>query len=158
MESFSFSGLWGDARTLLISAGILAGSALAGIVTYLALFSVAARVSPRSKSTLQGLLVKQTRPPARYIFPFLALTFAVQATPLPEHLRAQLEHFFTLCLIGALGWLLITVVRVTSTLIRMRYSIAAADNLHARRIHTQTEASSASSSAAWWSSPWPPCS
>jgi small-conductance mechanosensitive channel len=139
MESFSFSGLWGDARTLLIAAGILVGSALAGIVTYLALFSVAARVSRRSKSTLQELLVKQTRAPARYIFPFLALTFAVQTTPLPDRFRAQLEHFFTLCLIGALGWFLITIVQVTAALIRTRYSIAVADNLHARRIHTQTE-------------------
>ena len=139
MESFSFSGLWGDARTLLISAAILAASALSGTLVYLALFSLAARVSRRSKSTLQQLLVKQTRPPARYIFPFLALTFAVQATPLPERFRAQLEHFFTLCLIGALGWFLITIIQVTATLIRTRYSIAVADNLHARRIHTQTE-------------------
>jgi small-conductance mechanosensitive channel len=39
----------------------------------------------------------------------------------------------------ALGWLMTTLVQVVSTLITMRYSITVADNLHARRIHTQTQ-------------------
>jgi small-conductance mechanosensitive channel len=61
------------------------------------------------------------------------------ATILPDRLKAGLEHFVTLCLIGSLGWLLTTLVEVVSTLITTRYSIAVADNLHARRIHTQTQ-------------------
>jgi small-conductance mechanosensitive channel len=39
----------------------------------------------------------------------------------------------------ALGWLMTTLVQVVSTLITTRYSITVADNLHARRIHTQTQ-------------------
>jgi len=139
MENYSASALWGDARTLLVAAAILVGATLIGVAVYLALFAFASRLARRSKSTLQQLLAKQTRPPARYIFPFLALLSAIPTTPLPELLRARLEHFITLCLIAALGWLLIVIIQVTATLIRTRYSIAVADNLHARRIHTQTE-------------------
>ena len=56
-----------------------------------------------------------------------------------ERVKDRVEHFFVLCVIGLLGWLLITLVQVIATLIRTRYSIALEDNLHARRIHTQTE-------------------
>jgi small-conductance mechanosensitive channel len=139
MQSFSFSALLGDARTLLYSLAILGASVLLGVLIYLLLFAFFARVTRKSTSTLQLLLLKQTRRPARYILPLLSLVLALPTTPLPERLRFPLEHGLTICLIAALGWLLITLVQVTATLIRTRYSIAVEDNLHARRIHTQTE-------------------
>jgi small-conductance mechanosensitive channel len=88
---------------------------------------------------LRLLLLKRVRSQARYFFPVLALIIALPTTPLPDPLKGRLEHFFTLVLIGLLGWLMIALVQVTATLIRTRYSIAVADNLDARRIHTQTE-------------------
>jgi small-conductance mechanosensitive channel len=139
MESFSFSALLGDARTLALSLGVLVGSVLLSILVHLGLFAFLSRLARRSKSTLLQLAVTQTRRPARYIFPFIALTLALPTTPLPERARGIIEHFFMLCLIGSLGWLLIALVQVTATLIRTRYSIAVENNLHARRIHTQTE-------------------
>jgi len=83
--------------------------------------------------------VKHTRPPFRYMLPIIALIASLPATPLADRFKDPFEHFLTLCLIGCLGWLLITVIQVTATLIRTRYSIDVEDNLHARRIHTQTE-------------------
>ena len=139
MNGISFTGLWGDARTLLISATVLAGSALLGGLVHLTLFAFANRLIRRSSSTLKLLLVKHTRPPARYMLPLIALALALPATPLPDRFKEPLEHFLTLCLIGCLGWLLITIIQVTATLLRTRYSIAVEDNLQARRIHTQTE-------------------
>jgi hypothetical protein len=139
MGNFSFSSLWGDARTLLFSLAILLGSALVGVVVYVALFASFSRLSRNSTSTLRLLLLKKTRSQTRYFFLLLALIMALQTTPLPDLLKNRLEHFFTLCLIGLLGWMMITLVQVTATLIRTRYSIAVEDNLHARRIHTQTE-------------------
>jgi len=139
MGSLSFSSLWGDARTVVLSLAVLVGSALVGIVVYVVLFASFSRLLRNSTSTLRLLLLKRTRSPARYFFPLLALIIAVQTTPLPDPLKGRLEHFFTLVLICLLGWLVITLVQVTATLIRMRYSIAVEDNLHARRIRTQTE-------------------
>ena len=139
MESLSFSSLWGDARSLLFSLGVLVGSALAGVLLYLVLFAFLGRLLRNSKSTLRLLLLKQTRSQARYLIPLIALLIALPTTPLPDRVKDRIEHFFTLCVIGILGWLLITLVQVTATLIRARYSIAVEDNLHARRIHTQTE-------------------
>src|SRR5262249_47939719 len=133
------TGLWGDARTLLISATVLAGSALLGGLVHLTLFAFANRLIRRSSSTLRLLLVKHTRPPARYMLPLIALALALPATPLPARFKEPLEPFLPLCLIGCLGWLLITIIQVTATLLRTRYSIAVEDNLQARRIHTQTE-------------------
>ena len=139
MENFSFQALWGDARTLLLSSAILALSALVGVLVYILFYKFITRVTLRSTSTLQLLLAKQTRTPVRYILPLLALTIALPLTALPEGFRSGFQHFISICLIGSLGWLLITLVQVVSTLITTRYSIAVADNLHARRIHTQTQ-------------------
>lgn len=139
MGNFSFSSLWGDARTVGLSLAVLVGSALVGIVVYVVLFASFTRLLRNSTSTLRLLLLKRMRSQARYIFPVLALLIALQTIPLADRLKGRLEHFFTLVLIGLLGWLVITLVQVIATLIRMRYSIAVADNLHARRIHTQTE-------------------
>jgi len=135
MGSLSFSSLWG-ARTLVLSLAVLVGSALVGIVVYVVLFASFSRLLRNSTSTLRLLLLKRTRSPARYFFPLLALIIAVQTTPLPDPLKGRLEHFFTLVLICLLGWLVITLVQVTATLIRMRYSIAVEDNLHAPDSHT----------------------
>jgi small-conductance mechanosensitive channel len=82
---------------------------------------------------------KQTRPPVRYILPLLALTLGLPLTSRPDRFKSGFEHLLTLCLIGSFGWLMITPVQVISTLITTRYSIAVSDNLHARRIHTQTQ-------------------
>ena len=139
MENFSFRLLWGDARTLLVSLAILVLGALIGVLLYYLLSRSVARLTRHSTSTLRLLLAKQTRPPIRYILPLLALTIALPATPLPERFKSGLEHFVTICLISSIGWLLITLVQVVATLITTRYSIAVADNLHARRIHTQTQ-------------------
>jgi hypothetical protein len=79
------------------------------------------------------------RSQARYLLPLLALVFALPTTALPERFKAPFEHFLTLCVIGVLGWLMITLVQVIATLIRTRYSITVENNLHARHIHTQTE-------------------
>ena len=139
MDSFSFSSLWGDARTLVFSLAVLVGSALVGVVAYATLFAFFSRLLRNSTSTLRLLLLKQTRSQARYFFPLLAVIIAVPTTPLPERFKEPFEHFLTLCMIALLGWLMIALVQVTATLIRTRYSIAVADNLHARRVHTQTE-------------------
>jgi small-conductance mechanosensitive channel len=139
MQNFSFEPLWGDARTLLFSAAVLAGGALIGVLVYILFYKSVDRLNRRTTSTLQLLLAKQTRAPMRYVLPLLALAFALPATILPDRFKSGLEHFVTLCLIGSLGWLLTTLVEVVSTLITTRYSIAVADNLHARRIHTQTQ-------------------
>src|SRR5262245_40467077 len=118
MESFSFSSLWGDARTLLFSLGLLAGSALVGVLIYLLLFAFFGRLLRNSKSTLRLLLLKQTRSQARYLIPLLALIIGLPTTALPAPIKERAEHFFILCVIGILGWLLITLVQVTATLIR----------------------------------------
>ena len=93
MENFSFNLLWGDARTLLFSSATLAGSALVGILAYVLLFKFIDRISRRSTSTLQLLVAKQTRAPARYILPLFALTIALPVTTLSERFKSAFEHF-----------------------------------------------------------------
>jgi small-conductance mechanosensitive channel len=139
VENFNFQIVWGDAQTLLISSGILTASALAGILAYLLLYKFFTRIKRNGTSTLQLLVAKQTRPPVRYILPLLGLTVVLPLTSLPERFKSGLEHFLTICLISSVGWLMITLVQVISTLVTTRYSTVGTDDLHARRILTQTQ-------------------
>ena len=139
MQNFSFDALLGDASTLLIANAILVASVVVGSVVYFVFYKFVSRITRNSESTLQLLLAMQTRPPVRYLLPILALTIALRPAPFPDRFKSSFEHFLTLCLIGCVGWLVITLVQVISTLITTRYSIAVADNLHARRIHTQSQ-------------------
>ena len=95
MENCSFQLLWGDARTLLFSAAILALAALIGFFVCVLLYKSVARFTRKSTSILHLLLAKQTRPPVRYILPLLALTTALPTTPLPDGFKSGLEHFVT---------------------------------------------------------------
>src|SRR5262250_2365 len=98
MGDFSYTSLWGDARTVLASLAVLVGSALIGVVVYVLLFSFFSRLLRKSTSTLRLLLLKQTRSQARYFFPLLGLIFALPTTSLPERFKDRFEHFLTLCL------------------------------------------------------------
>jgi hypothetical protein len=62
MEGFRFRHCWAT-RTLLFSLGVLAGSALIGIIVDLALFAFP-RLLRNSTSTLRLMLLKQMRSPA----------------------------------------------------------------------------------------------
>jgi hypothetical protein len=92
MENFSFSALLGDARTLLFSLGVLAGSALIGVIVYLTLFALFTRLLRNSTSKLRLMKLKQMRSQARYLLLLLALVFALPTTLLPEHFTAPFEH------------------------------------------------------------------
>ena len=101
MENFSFQLLWGDARTLLFSAAILALAALIGFLVYVLLYKSVARFTRKSTSILHLLLAKQIRPPVRYVLPLLALTTALPTTPLHSELHPFIAHSAIRCPVGS---------------------------------------------------------
>jgi len=61
MESFSLLSLLGRRAHAFFSLGVLAGSALVGVLILLLLFGFFGRLLRNSKSTLRLVLLKQTR-------------------------------------------------------------------------------------------------
>jgi small-conductance mechanosensitive channel len=130
---------WQDIRVLGLSAAILLSAIAVGLVAQFLLYFLLERVIHGKPGNLSRLLLENTKTPARYIFPLLVLTAAVSFTPMPERIVGYFQRVLNLCLIGAVGWILIIGIQVISSFLTFRYSIEGEDNLHARRIRTQTE-------------------
>lgn len=137
--SFSLSYAWQDIRVAVICAAILTAAVAAGLLAQFLLFSLLQRVVRGERGSLSRLLLENTKLPARYVLPLFALAAAVPFTPLPERATAYIEKALNLCLIAAIGWAFIIAIQVIAGLLTFRYSIDVEDNLHARRIQTQTQ-------------------
>ncbi|GAC1632629.1 MAG: mechanosensitive ion channel [Candidatus Acidiferrum sp.] len=130
---------WQDIRVAVLSAATLTGAVAAGLLAQFLLFWFLQRVVRGERGSLSRLLLENTKTPARYILPLLALSAAVPFTPLPERAAALIERTLNICLIAAIGWGFIVAIQVIAGLLTFRYSMDVEDNLHARRVHTQTQ-------------------
>jgi len=124
-------------RDVLWSAGILAVAVAAAMVVRVIAFGVLRRLTRRRGTVLGQSLVKRGRWPSLWILPLLVVLAVLPGLPLPQPLLAVLEHLVGLGLIGALAWLAILLIEVTRDVLAGRYRVDVADNLVARRIHTQ---------------------
>ena len=112
------------------------GAVLAAALVQLVLFIVLRRVT--RFSVFLNTIVDYTAAPARLALPLLALEFVLAAAPRELHLREVAVHTVTVMLIAALTWLVMRVVGAVGEAILKLHPATATDNLHARRIHTQT--------------------
>jgi small-conductance mechanosensitive channel len=125
-------------RNLLLSAGVLSAAIAASLVAYSIVFWLLRRLGRRPKAAvLDQSLIRHGQGSSRWIFPLLAALVVLPGLPLPPTLMSALEHVTGLGLIAAIAWLVILFVDVTSDVLAGRYRIDIADNLVARRIHTQ---------------------
>jgi len=138
VASLFLSFAWPAVRVAGISAAILTGAAATGLLVQFLLYTVLQRFSKGKPGSLQRLLLENTKYPARYVFPLIALSIALPFTPLPEPSIPYIGRALNLCLIAAVGWAFVVAIQVISGLLTFRYSIDVEDNLHARRIRTQT--------------------
>jgi small-conductance mechanosensitive channel len=129
---------WQAVRIAGISAAILTGAVAAGLLAQFLLYVVLQRFVKGKPGSLPRLLLENTKSPARYIFPLVALSFALPFSPLPAGSIPYVAKAVNLCLIAAVGWAFIVAIQVIGGLLTFRYSIDVEDNLHARSVRTQT--------------------
>jgi len=138
VASLFLSFAWQAVRVAGISAAILTGAVAAGLLAQFLLYVVLQRFVKGKPGSLQLLLLENTKSPARYIFPLIALSCALPFTPLPENSIPYVAKTVNLCLIAAVGWAFIVAIQVIGGLLTFRYSIDVEDNLRARSVRTQT--------------------
>ena len=124
-------------RNLLWSAGALAAAVVVALVLRWIAFTALRRLTRSREALLGQSLLKHGQLPSKWILPLIAVLAVLPGLPLPQPLLAVLEHIAGLCLIGALAWLCILLVAVSSDVLAGRYRVDVPDNLLARRIHTQ---------------------
>jgi len=123
---------------LWVGGGLLLALGIGGLLHGLCWRGLSA-FARRTDSVLDDSLLAHCRRPSLAVFAVLALSWAKpllapRLSPVAvQALAKALEVLLTL----ALAWLLIRLLAVAQDLIASRFDVEAADNLRARRVHTQ---------------------
>jgi small-conductance mechanosensitive channel len=131
-----WTGAWTGARPWAESAVILAAGMVLGMIALVVLRLVLRHGLLRGNPALADSIRTHTGAVFAWFLPLLGIYLA-----LPLAGRAAEERWLRLLLIGTLifglGTLLGRLVRVLEDMLRLRVNLDVADNLRARRIHTQ---------------------
>jgi small-conductance mechanosensitive channel len=119
------------------SMGILTTSAFLGFFVYWIVTAIESRLARIPGKDIHGLTLKHCRAPLRIVLPLLFAFVTLPAVDLPEKFSILLTDSLRTLLILSSGWLLIRLTSVFKDLILRKYHLDAADNLEARKIHTQ---------------------
>lgn len=83
-------------------------------------------------------LQKHLGGPARAVFLVTCVLLALPMLPaLPWNLKHYLWHGALMALVAAIGWFFVGFVYVAQDFLLRKYDLSAADNIQARRVHTQ---------------------
>ncbi len=116
---------------------VLAAGLVVGLIVHASLFMVLRRVTRRTPTGIDDALVTHLRGPARVVMLLIVLRLVVPLMALPETVQPVIGHLVSILLIVAITWMVVGLVRAGRAALSERYDVTAADNLVARKIHTQ---------------------
>ncbi len=120
---------------LVLTGGQLVLAVLVGLLVHRLTFYLAARLRNRGgKGKEVGIFLRHLRRPSLLVFPLLAVQVALPSMP---ELPAFAGHLLTLAAYGAITWVAIGLLSALEEFIKGRHDVDVADNLDARRVHTQ---------------------
>lgn len=122
------------------AAALLVGAALLGLLAHRLLFAALPRLLRRTPTGLDQALLRRLRRPSRLLLPLLALRPVLGTLTTPD--APWIGHTaqgVTIALILALTWTVVASVRAVAEWLRSQHDVTVADNLQARRIHTQVD-------------------
>ncbi len=134
-----------DWQSGLISAGLVLGTGIVGLILHRVVYTLARRLSRVERgwwadaSALNASLVRRSRRPARIIFPLVAIIVSLPLLPENPHAVHSLAHVVGIGLIAAFAWLVVAMVDVLDDLAAMKYRMDVENNLSARRLRTQVQ-------------------
>ncbi len=126
-----------ELHAFVLTWGLAGAALLVGVLLYLVLFSLLVRLSSRADIPLNTIFVGRMRAPARLLLPLFVLMIVAPSLSLAGELLAITQHFFSLCLIGLITWLVINATLAGRDIIISRYDIDAKENFKARAVYTQ---------------------
>lgn len=116
---------------------IIAGAGGVGWALQAALMAVVRRLAKRHGGPMVNSLAKRASGPMAMALPLLAAQVALPSVQIGVGLRETLQRVLSMGLIGAAAWFAIAAVMVSQDSILARHRMDVADNLQARKIHTQ---------------------
>lgn len=120
---------------LLLTSGQLLLAVVVGLLLHRLAFSLAHRLRRGGGGTEEvGVFLHHLRRPSLLVFPLLAVQVAL---PSMRELPAFVGHLLTLAAYGAITWVVIGLLGALEDFVKGRHDVGVADNLEARRVHTQ---------------------
>jgi small-conductance mechanosensitive channel len=119
------------------SAALILGGAAAGFAVYVLSMWILGRIARRTSGTWDERILERIAPPGRPLLPLIGLRLALPAAKLPPGIHGSIAHLTSLLLIATFAYLLIRVIGISRDLVLSKYDISRADNLSARKVHTQ---------------------
>lgn len=129
-DALSFAPPW------VVSLVVLVAATAVGWGLHAAFVAVLHRLFRQRHPYLLTVL-DQTRNPTRLGVLLIAVTIALQTTPLGPETKAFLSRLLGLAVICLIGWMALTALRIAANLYLMRFHVEVTDNLLARKLVTQ---------------------
>lgn len=120
-----------------VSVSLLLAALVSGLLVHSFLFALLRRLVRRTSAAWDDLLPRHLAAPSRLLFPLLLVKIPLAALAVPDPVAQLLGHVFSLLFLAAESFLLIRFIRILRDFLLSRYDLAAADNLSARKVHTQ---------------------
>jgi small-conductance mechanosensitive channel len=116
---------------------VLAAGAVAGLVLHAIVFFILGRVARRTRTRLDAAVLGHLRSPSRLLVLLLALKVVSPLLRVSPGLLSLIDQLTSILLIAAVTWLIVAGTRIGREFLSERFDVAVADNLQARKIHTQ---------------------
>jgi small-conductance mechanosensitive channel len=118
---------------------VLAVGIILGILITWILWRIFQRIAARTETRLDDSIHKRLRAPTYILAPVLAIRLVIPliAARAGDALLRLLDQLLVLAAVFGVAWLVIRIIAVLEDLVLQRYDVTAADNLQARRVHTQ---------------------
>ena len=127
-----------DTPALVAVAWPLAVALVLGWLVHAGLRRLGQRYRQRAVPPLRARIALVVAPPASIAIPLCFLILALATTPLPAGWIGAIRHLLSIGVLLCGVWLAVRAVRAVERRVVREHPIDAADNLHARRVLTQT--------------------
>lgn len=116
---------------------LFCGALVVSNIVHWLLFRFLRRKEAEGKTSAWGIS-KHLGGPSRLIFLLTCILIALPVVPgLSAHVEEEIRHWTVMCIVATLGWFFVGLVYVVEGAVLRKYDLNVADNLRARRIHTQ---------------------
>lgn len=117
---------------------VVAGSALLlGLISAGVFRVIGSSIARRNQANMLLALFRKSRGPLRVIFPVLFLAAVAPFVTMPAPLAHAYRDFLRVALISATLWAALRTLAVIESSLLDRFNVEVADNLKARKVHTQ---------------------
>ncbi len=126
-------------QPLLWTLGVVGGSIVLALIVHYILFKTARTIARHAQAERVDALVRHCHGPSRMILLILLVNLFLPLVQVSPRILLFFKQTFNLVLILSVAWLLIKLIHFAEELILNQFRVDVADNLEARRIHTQIQ-------------------